>query len=662
MRKIIKNNKGVSEVVSYALSLGIMALLIGGIYVTVNAAIEDKLSTSGSVVAENIADHIADGVLNTIYIKENHPNSDYKVDLKIPLKISGKDYYIKLTNDKVFVNTTDGTISEYSTFFNVSKRACLDISSEEIYGSQQYVTIYSKKSDYVYKFDFGGFNDGAPWEKFDGYIRITNTSNDNVPGYDILNVLGFHNCTPIKIVNPTDETIEYYPVLIQLDPANFNIFTASENGSEICFYDEYTHELDFWVERWNPWNTSTTRIWVELEVIPPEGLYIYMYHGKPGGASASNGENTFIFFEDFNEDSLSQIDQEWDFSPANEPYLEDGKLVLDSRKGGGNVDCYAEVQQLDLLDGIIEARVTCTGNQRDCSLFARKNGSYRYIFHSGKYDTPAGFLYPEWGDYFDCSISVKCSNGKTPHEQCPKIYLRSSSVSKDWNRLVLVLNQNDLAGARYYYDNYELNGFVDYNDSEDVFMDNHSNGGSFGIINQMGNKSYVDWFFVRPYIGKDDFESDPGDNYKDRYPYAVVDGTISEYFNWSDTSNLKTTSKGSGVKDDLSRDCVYSTTVDGEFLISNLKPSTEYSFVYTVGDFFDDPGDPDIGMQIRAVGLNNEIKKTINNVGKGNFTTGWFTAFTDNSGEISISFEGLGGYWSICSLTVEEGVRIVEAR
>jgi len=668
MRKLIKNKKAVSEVVSYALSLGIMAILIGGIYVTVNAAIDNKLSTSGGVVAENIADHVADGVLNAIYIKENHPDSDYKVDLKIPLKISGKDYYVKLTKDKVFVNTTDGTVSEYASFFNVSKRTCVDISSEKIYGSQQYLTIYSKQSDYVYKFDFGGLNDVSPWKKFDGYIRITNKTDTDLPSGGGVPVIGssFHNCTPIKIVNPTDQAIQYYPVLIQLDPANFNIFTASENGSEIRFYHENKDELNFWVERWNPWNTSTTRIWVNVSPIPEDGCNIYMYHGGDNSdPSNSDGESTFDFFEDF--DNLD----DWITDDGSKvPYIEDNKLVLDAAISPGVYgDCIAKVKNMKLDNGILEAKVRCTGDQRDCSLFARQNGNYRYIFHSGLF-TYTGVTTEIW-DKFNCSISVYDVDRDDPtgHDQVPKMYAYNNpAVDTDWNRLVLIMNQNDLVGGRYDYDDFRLNAYVTFNDSEDDFLKNHSDGGDFGIINQMGNKSYVDWFFVKPYFGdgSDGSDtSDPDSSYTDRYPHAVVDGTISEYFKLDTVTNLKTKSASDSIKDDLSRDCIYSTSnTEYKFLISDLIDDKEYSIVYTVGDFFDN--NPNIDMKIKANGI---IKKDFSLSDK-NFTTGWFTAEaedlnSDGSGEIEISFEKNGGgseYWSICSLTVEEGERIIEAR
>mgnify|MGYP003393779888 FL=1 len=56
--------------------------------------------------------------------------------------------------------------------------------------------------------------------------------------------------------------------------------------------------LDFWREEYD---TADGTWWVEFDSIPisPGTATFYMYYGKVGDTDASNGANTFLFFDDF---------------------------------------------------------------------------------------------------------------------------------------------------------------------------------------------------------------------------------------------------------------------------------------------------------------------------------------------------------------------------
>ncbi len=62
--------------------------------------------------------------------------------------------------------------------------------------------------------------------------------------------------------------------------------------------------LDYWIESSDA-NTAT--VWVEFNSIPvsPSTANFYIYYGKTSAASASNGANTFILFDDFDGSSLN---------------------------------------------------------------------------------------------------------------------------------------------------------------------------------------------------------------------------------------------------------------------------------------------------------------------------------------------------------------------
>ena len=75
------------------------------------------------------------------------------------------------------------------------------------------------------------------------------------------------------------------------------------DGSDIRFTgsDETTLQ-DYWVESWD--NTGTSKIWVEVKT--SGSSTIYMYYGNAAAGSASNGDATFDFFDDFEDGS-----QDW---------------------------------------------------------------------------------------------------------------------------------------------------------------------------------------------------------------------------------------------------------------------------------------------------------------------------------------------------------------
>ncbi|GAG18290.1 unnamed protein product, partial [marine sediment metagenome] len=76
--------------------------------------------------------------------------------------------------------------------------------------------------------------------------------------------------------------------------------------SDIRFTDDSTnwndhnwdHSYSYWIE--SGCNTSATKIWVKVPSISASSQKtIYMYYGNASATSQSNGDNTFIAFDDF---------------------------------------------------------------------------------------------------------------------------------------------------------------------------------------------------------------------------------------------------------------------------------------------------------------------------------------------------------------------------
>jgi hypothetical protein len=116
---------------------------------------------------------------------------------------------------------------------------------------------------------------------------------------------GWTYYTRIDIANPLRQTLTNHQVMLTIDTellirdGKMNV-----NGNDIRFADTNCNQLDFWIQ--SGINTRSTIIWVEVPLIREAGnTEIKMFYGNPGAANASNGFNTFVFFDDFEDGNHS---------------------------------------------------------------------------------------------------------------------------------------------------------------------------------------------------------------------------------------------------------------------------------------------------------------------------------------------------------------------
>lgn len=58
----------------------------------------------------------------------------------------------------------------------------------------------------------------------------------------------------------------------------------------------------YWIEETGP---TYAIFWVKIPAIPTTGSQVYLYYGNPSASSLSDGDATFLFFDDFNDNSLN---------------------------------------------------------------------------------------------------------------------------------------------------------------------------------------------------------------------------------------------------------------------------------------------------------------------------------------------------------------------
>ncbi|MCU0652822.1 MAG: DUF2341 domain-containing protein [Candidatus Pacebacteria bacterium] len=114
---------------------------------------------------------------------------------------------------------------------------------------------------------------------------------------------GYPYRKPITITNSTSTLTNYQ---VQVDVDTSTLVSASKMQSDcddlrFTTADGYTL-MDYWIE--SGCNTAATTIWTEIPSIANGTSTIYMYYGNASSTAASNGDNTFLLFDDFAGTSL----------------------------------------------------------------------------------------------------------------------------------------------------------------------------------------------------------------------------------------------------------------------------------------------------------------------------------------------------------------------
>ncbi len=105
------DNKGYAEigyVFTYLASAIVLASVIG---VCANLTMESR-NVSTEIILQDTANRIANNIDTAVYMANAHPNSTYNTTISFPSEIRGSNadmrYEIKVTNDTVYINASDG--------------------------------------------------------------------------------------------------------------------------------------------------------------------------------------------------------------------------------------------------------------------------------------------------------------------------------------------------------------------------------------------------------------------------------------------------------------------------------------------------------------------------------------------------------------------------
>jgi len=132
----------------------------------------------------------------------------------------------------------------------------------------------------------------------------------------------------VKVTNNTGRYLYNYQILIELTSSNFDFENCKSDGSDVRFTEsDGITELPYWIEEWDP-EEKHARVWVRVFSLAPLESFIYLYYNNPDvEESNSNGESTFLFFDDFDGTELDT--EKWLYT-GNEDDIElsDSKVRL----------------------------------------------------------------------------------------------------------------------------------------------------------------------------------------------------------------------------------------------------------------------------------------------------------------------------------------------
>jgi len=113
---------------------------------------------------------------------------------------------------------------------------------------------------------------------------------------------------PITVSNSSGSTLSNFQVKVTLS-SPFDFTKAKSDGSDIrVTASDGATSIPFWLESWNA-TSQAGSVWIQVPSIPTTGTTVYIYYGNSAATSASNGNATFLFFDDF--ETPSQASGYW---------------------------------------------------------------------------------------------------------------------------------------------------------------------------------------------------------------------------------------------------------------------------------------------------------------------------------------------------------------
>ena len=247
---------------------------------------------------------------------------------------------------------------------------------------------------------------------------------------------------------------------------------CQDDFDDIRFTNAAGAELDYWTETVNSGANAT--VWVELDSVSATGnTQFYIYYGNSTVSSASNGNNTFLFFDDFSGD-LSKWTKH--IGPENITIV-NGYLAI---TGGTTSSPYgfsvigSDATYSNFTDGVIEAKYSAATDALPEFIYRGVNASN--TGYKARYDCRSGseqpWMKPPYSGWAGFGTSITRCGIDDGTWNIIKVIVRGTSFE---------MFQNDVSKAN-------------------VTDATYAGPGEVGVANHYGSWIHVDDFRVRKYV------------------------------------------------------------------------------------------------------------------------------------------------------------------
>ncbi len=253
----------------------------------------------------------------------------------------------------------------------------------------------------------------------------------------------------ISIGNTSGAELADFQVLVLSNVnlvADINAGKIRPDLGDLRFVDAVGDILPYWIEDITA--TTTVNAWVKATTLPVGGATIYLYYGNPSAISAQNGNNVFLFFDDFSGDAGKWTVDSGTWSIANGEYV------------GSGTGFFSKATGYTFTDGVIEARQKVTSGAYYHGLFFRyaDSGNFYGLTVTGAGDRDY-ILKKVSGALTESSYTAVYTGDNAYHKIKAIVNGTSLGFYKDGSLVAMTLGTNPLTDASFSSGKIALGGF-----------------------------------------------------------------------------------------------------------------------------------------------------------------------------------------------------------
>ena len=299
--------------------------------------------------------------------------------------VSGQvlDYYVDSANGACNTNSTDfyillPTINKGSTvvYFYYGNAYAESVAQTSQFSQATFSPSQSSTGN-----ETSGPEPTAYWKFEEGYDQKENTKIEqqleimNTPA-SVSWLTGSTKSRVVTVTNSNASALTNFQVLVSVTYDS----DMNSDFSDIRFTDSSGTELDHWLE--SKTDSTSAKFWVEVPSIAESGdTTIYLFYGNASASSASNGDNTFMFFDDFSGSSVDT--NKWTVVDATGISVSGGVLNATSTTGWLQSNSAFSKAQQPVIETKIQHVTMPTNGYNPLSTWLSTSDTFGGLIHPG---------------------------------------------------------------------------------------------------------------------------------------------------------------------------------------------------------------------------------------------------------------------------------------